>query len=263
MSQIVFASSLRALQIIWTKSCPRLLNWYIAMPTRYTAIVEGSLPANEGEVDWPLSRHPDGPSPWQCVRPLGGKPSLTEYTVLERLPAPLQGHSCTSSSESDNRQVGSCSSIGSEVGWSQEAIAKAKEEASASGGRARPRSRTRVSLVPVSGRSHQLRVHMAALGCPIVGDDLYGLREPEPPKERVNLIVDASTSAAAAVGARSEASGREEHVAGDSNTADSTSISAKEPPLPSQSRLLLHATSILFLHPTTGAQMSFEAECPF
>lgn len=33
---------------------------------------------------------------------------------------------------------------------------------------------TRVELMPVTGRSHQLRVHMLALGHPILGDDLYG-----------------------------------------------------------------------------------------
>lgn len=33
---------------------------------------------------------------------------------------------------------------------------------------------TRVELEPITGRSHQLRVHMASLGHPILGDDLYG-----------------------------------------------------------------------------------------
>lgn len=33
---------------------------------------------------------------------------------------------------------------------------------------------TLVELEPVTGRSHQLRVHLAWLGCPIVGDPLYG-----------------------------------------------------------------------------------------
>lgn len=31
-----------------------------------------------------------------------------------------------------------------------------------------------VSLAPLTGRTHQLRVHMAYLGCPILGDSLYG-----------------------------------------------------------------------------------------
>ena len=34
--------------------------------------------------------------------------------------------------------------------------------------------RTRVELMPVTGRTHQLRVHMAAIGHPILGDALYG-----------------------------------------------------------------------------------------
>lgn len=32
---------------------------------------------------------------------------------------------------------------------------------------------TRLSLEPVTGRSHQLRVHLLGIGHPIVGDDLY------------------------------------------------------------------------------------------
>ncbi len=34
-------------------------------------------------------------------------------------------------------------------------------------------NRTRVELEPVTGRSHQLRVHLLAIGHPIVGDALY------------------------------------------------------------------------------------------
>jgi tRNA pseudouridine32 synthase / 23S rRNA pseudouridine746 synthase len=36
------------------------------------------------------------------------------------------------------------------------------------------RNTTRVALTPVTGRSHQLRVHLLALGHAIVGDTLYG-----------------------------------------------------------------------------------------
>jgi len=34
-------------------------------------------------------------------------------------------------------------------------------------------NRTRVELEPITGRSHQLRVHLLALGHPILGDALY------------------------------------------------------------------------------------------
>ena len=33
--------------------------------------------------------------------------------------------------------------------------------------------RTRVALEPITGRSHQLRIHMASLGHPVLGDPLY------------------------------------------------------------------------------------------
>lgn len=35
------------------------------------------------------------------------------------------------------------------------------------------RARTRLELRPLTGRSHQLRVHLAAIGHPIVGDEFY------------------------------------------------------------------------------------------
>lgn len=38
---------------------------------------------------------------------------------------------------------------------------------------ARDGQRNRLQLIPVTGRSHQLRVHMMALGMPIIGDEFY------------------------------------------------------------------------------------------
>ncbi len=39
---------------------------------------------------------------------------------------------------------------------------------------------TRLELEPVTGRSHQLRVHLQAIGHPIVGDRLYGVDDGAP-----------------------------------------------------------------------------------
>lgn len=44
----------------------------------------------------------------------------------------------------------------------------------------RRRDLTLVALTPQSGRQHQLRVHLSALGFPILGDKLYGPEGPQP-----------------------------------------------------------------------------------
>jgi tRNA pseudouridine32 synthase/23S rRNA pseudouridine746 synthase len=41
----------------------------------------------------------------------------------------------------------------------------------------------RYALRPLTGRKHQLRVHMAALGAPIVNDALYPVLDPRPPED--------------------------------------------------------------------------------
>jgi len=38
-------------------------------------------------------------------------------------------------------------------------------------------SETRIELIPITGRTHQLRVHMLSLGHPILGDSLYGTEQ--------------------------------------------------------------------------------------
>ncbi len=47
--------------------------------------------------------------------------------------------------------------------------------------------RTRVELIPVTGRSHQLRVHMQALGHPILGDRFYATPVALAKAERLQL----------------------------------------------------------------------------
>lgn len=53
-----------------------------------------------------------------------------------------------------------------------------------------PDGTTRVRLTPITGRSHQLRVHMQALGHPILGDPLYA---EGPARDAPRLMLHAET----------------------------------------------------------------------
>ncbi|MDM7932468.1 RluA family pseudouridine synthase [Tabrizicola sp.] len=54
----------------------------------------------------------------------------------------------------------------------------------------RSQTETRVRLTPHTGRSHQLRVHMLALGHPIIGDQIYA---PETSRDYPRLMLHAET----------------------------------------------------------------------
>jgi tRNA pseudouridine32 synthase / 23S rRNA pseudouridine746 synthase len=54
----------------------------------------------------------------------------------------------------------------------------------------RSATETRVRLTPYTGRSHQLRVHMLALGHPIIGDQIYA---PKTSRQYPRLMLHAET----------------------------------------------------------------------
>lgn len=72
-------------------------------------------------------------------------------------------------------------------GWKM-VVDKAAGQPAATGWRVLGRgpSTTWLELTPRTGRTHQIRVHCAALGCPLVGDPLYG-RSPDAPPPEVPL----------------------------------------------------------------------------
>lgn len=70
--------------------------------------------------------------------------------------------------------------------------------------------RTLLDVHIITGRTHQIRVHMRSIGHPVLGDPIYGVKN-----------------------------------------------------MPKADRLMLHAYSVTFTHPTTKERMTFTAPCPF
>jgi len=91
-----------------------------AVEKRYLGLARGRVAKDEGEVSWPIGRHPRERMR-MSVASRRARAASTAFRVLERLPGA-----------------------------------------------------TLLELAPRTGRTHQLRVHLAALGHPLVGDRVYG-----------------------------------------------------------------------------------------
>lgn len=102
---------------------------------------------------------------------------------------------------------------------------------------------TRVELIPITGRTHQLRVHLAALGHPILGDPCYGwCGEAHPNGGFTDQVILEASPTCASFDLRKMA---EESVGRECRT------------------LCLHAKKISIRHPISGQEMTFEAPPSF
>jgi 23S rRNA pseudouridine1911/1915/1917 synthase len=135
----------------------------------YQALIHGVPPRNQGRIEAPIGRHPVQRKK-MAVNTVHGKPAVTEWRVVERLPLGI----------------------------------------------------TWLDLTLKTGRTHQIRVHLASTGWPVVGDPLYGGKKP-PPFNQEN-----------------EAAHR----------------------LRMASRQYLHSRRLAFEHPSTGIPLDFSSELP-
>jgi tRNA pseudouridine32 synthase/23S rRNA pseudouridine746 synthase len=135
---------------------------------------------------------------------------------------------------------------------------------------------TRLQLEPLTGRSHQLRVHLQALGHPIVGDALYGplpdpsLRANSPSlrAQRGNpspSTADMDCRAALAMTQNAAlAMTQNAALAMTQNAALAmTQNAALAMTAGFESRLRLHASALAFDHPVTGLKLRFDSLVPF
>ncbi len=127
-----------------------------AVAKTYWAVVEGGPEPDEGVIDLPLGRL-DAARGWWMKHDPKGQPAVTKWRVLGRslLTSPCKG-------EADPPQAG-------RVGVSIPNGFAVDPRPAGEG-----KTITWLALEPVTGRTHQLRVHCAAMGWPIVGDTIYG-----------------------------------------------------------------------------------------
>ncbi|MFN0196130.1 MAG: RluA family pseudouridine synthase [Planctomycetaceae bacterium] len=104
---------------------------------------------------------------------------------------------------------------------------------------------TSVKLLPQTGRTHQLRVHMQHIGHPIVADLVYGGQA----ALTLNDLKRGSSESRPTSNSTPEESGEQ---AAESDFTSAALIS----------RQALHAFRLEFLHPQSGKKLSFEAPLP-
>ena len=139
----------------------------------YWAVVEGEPGEDEGIIDIPLGRLNHERGWWQKPDP-NGLPSVTKWRVLGRGVLNSANHSSSSLDLSaPSSLVGE--SLGGGTRYSpSEQLTPLPNAAHSTTSEEGTERLTWLALEPITGRTHQLRVHCAAMGWPIAGDNIYG-----------------------------------------------------------------------------------------
>jgi len=170
----------------------------------YWAVVEGGPGEDEGRIDLPLGRK-DASRGWWMKHDPQGQPATTTWKVMGRMEL-TDAHSDQPFGEGTRRTVPSPTEPGlarvphdiAQVGQARLAAGEGQGGGYAAnsesgmhppphpspargegadllrGTMSAQHQLTWLALEPLTGRTHQLRVHCAAMGWPIVGDAIYG-----------------------------------------------------------------------------------------
>ena len=128
----------------------------------YYAIVAGVPPAFKGRIDTWLARSPRDRKKFAVSQPGHGKHALTLYSVLAVWTLSATNVDKVPSGHVTDAPHGSSS-------------------------RRRSQTYSLLALYPKTGRTHQLRVHCAHMGCPILGDPIYAKKDPIFPEATLML----------------------------------------------------------------------------
>jgi tRNA pseudouridine32 synthase/23S rRNA pseudouridine746 synthase len=129
----------------------------------YWAVVEGGPAQDEGRIDIPLAKRDESRGWWMKADPRG-VPSASTWKVLGRFsnPSPEGGGSPRSGGVGANSTNATDVSAPGAFGATLPFQGRDKD------------TYTWLALEPLTGRTHQLRVHCAEMGFPVVGDAIYG-----------------------------------------------------------------------------------------
>jgi tRNA pseudouridine32 synthase / 23S rRNA pseudouridine746 synthase len=149
----------------------------------YWAIVEGGPAQDEGRIDLPLGRL-DVTRGWWMKPDPKGQPAVTVWRVLGRspvspdtgapalgFPPPLWGRDREGDGSEAQSFIATPHPNRPPQGGREHAEPAARTVSPHSG---EAKQLTWLALEPLTGRTHQLRVHCAAMGWPILGDAIYG-----------------------------------------------------------------------------------------
>jgi tRNA pseudouridine32 synthase / 23S rRNA pseudouridine746 synthase len=141
----------------------------------YWAVVEGGPAEDEGIIELPLGRRNAERGWWQKPDP-DGQPATTKWRVLGRSSSPppcgeglgVGVHTGSVALEHPPPQPSPTRGEGADCASGASVFLTETSEFSGAS------KLTWLAMEPVTGRTHQLRVHAAAMGWPIVGDNIYG-----------------------------------------------------------------------------------------